>query len=138
MQSSGQPLEVLAQVGIVAIEATDLKGQFLLYGLAVTSFVWTTTNPRQDRCKRTEVLYACSGNNLPFRLTSKAIIGRSVMANEPVEKVPTRKKRSESGVPKWFLDPRSSLKRQIRRPFFLQLLPSDFFYRLNDQADRQP
>src|SRR5436190_19963604 len=35
-------------------------------------------------------------------------------------------------VPKWFLDLRSSLKGQIRRSFFLQLLPSDFFYRLND------
>src|SRR5438093_13128286 len=53
------------------------------------------------------------------------------LANEPVEKVPTHKKRSELGVPKWFLDLRSSLKRQIRRSFFLQLLPSDFFYRLN-------
>src|SRR5439155_1379323 len=38
-------------------------------------------------------------------------------------------------VPKWFLDLRSSLKRQRRRSFFLQLLPSDFFYRLNDKAD---
>jgi len=57
------------------------------------------------------------------------------LPNEPVEKVPTRKKRSELGVPKWFLDLRSSLKRQIRRPFFLQLLPSHFFYRLNDKAD---
>src|SRR5438067_13806239 len=34
-------------------------------------------------------------------------------------------------VPKWFPDLRSSLKGQIRRSFFLQLLPSDFFYRLN-------
>jgi hypothetical protein len=39
-------------------------------------------------------------------------------------------------VSKWFLDLRSSLKRQIRRPFFLQLLPSDFFYRLNVKAEQ--
>src|SRR6266480_3416142 len=39
-------------------------------------------------------------------------------------------------VPKWFLDLRSSLKRQIRRPFYLQLLPSDFFYRLNAKAEQ--
>jgi hypothetical protein len=35
----------------------------------------------------------------------------SFLANEAVEKVPTSKKMSESGVPKWSLDPRSSLKR---------------------------
>src|SRR5437762_10424509 len=64
-------------------------------------------------------------------LERRDIITAWELANEPVEKVPTRKKRSESGVPKWFLDLRSSLKRQIRRPFYLQLLPSDFFYRLN-------
>src|SRR3990170_5156159 len=52
--------------------------------------------------------------------------------NEPVEKVPTRKKTSELGVPKWSLDPRSSLKSQIRRSFFLANFRSTFFYRLNN------
>ena len=51
--------------------------------------------------------------------------------NEAVEKVPTRKKVSELGVPKWSPGPRSSLIGQIRRSFFFRIFRSTFFYRLN-------
>ena len=41
------------------------------------------------------------------------------LSAEAVEKVLTTKKVSKLGVSKWSPDPRSSLKRRIRRPFFL-------------------
>ena len=52
-------------------------------------------------------------------------------ANEPVEKVPTTEKVPELGVPKWSLNPRSLLKRQIRRLLFLSIFRFSFSYRLN-------
>src|SRR3990172_13089180 len=62
--------------------------------------------------------------------------------NEPVEKVPTRKKTSELGVPKWSLDPRSSLKSQIRRLFFCKFcdlpFPTGSTQKLSGGASRPP
>ena len=64
-------------------------------------------------------------------LSSRSMQPRRFKPNEAVEKVPTTKKVYKLGVPKWYLDPRSSLKCQIRRSFFLQIFRSDFSYRFN-------
>ena len=50
--------------------------------------------------------------------------------NEAVEKVPTRKKVSELGVPKWSPDPRSSRIANMEVVFVINF-SLYFFYRLN-------
>ncbi len=60
-----------------------------------------------------------------------------ILSNEAVEKVSITKKVHKSGAPKWYLVPRSSLKRPIRRSFYAQIFRSTFFYRLNAAAERR-
>ncbi len=74
-----------------------------------------------------EQLWCWSGNERGTAKLYLLELDRTViLSNESVEKVPTTKKVSKLGVPKWYLDPRSSLIRQIRTSFYYKFFDLPF------------